>query len=176
MKNIVIKVFVAVIGVLTYTSISMMIDSNQQEDEIARLENTIEDLETLQEQLQEQIINLQQENSEDVVVDSCLKLYEITVTVVNENEDYNESVLHCTNESTLGDALDEMADDLSIVYDPNYTKDYIYGRLVHSFYGFSKDFEEYYAITIDDEYAGYGIDYINLEDGVVYAFTLTGWS
>lgn len=176
MKHIMIKVLVVVIGVLAYTTISLAIDSNRQEDEMLRLQNTIEDLEELQGQLEQQVMNLQTENDEDIVIDTCLKLYEIAIKVVNENEDFNQTVMHCTNESTLGDALDELVEDMSIVYDPNYTKDYIYGRMVHSFYGFGKEYEEYYAITIDDEYAGFGIDFIVIDDGVEYSFTLTRWS
>ena len=176
MKNIMIKVFVVVIGLLAYTSISFMIDANRQDEEIARLKNTIVDLEELHEQLEQDILDLENGNLENEEVAGCLKLYEITINIKNENEDFNQTVTHCTNESTLGDALDEMIVELSIIYDPNYTKDYIYGRMVHSFHGFGKDFEEYYAITIDEEYAGYGIDFIVLEDGIEYGFTLTRWS
>lgn len=191
MKDIMIKVVVVFFALSVYFNVQLIIDSNNKDLNITNLDNSIENLETLNDSLITQIGDLQDrikelENQDttipeddtpidDEVVDSCLKLYEITITVINEGESFDQSVVHCTNEAVLGDALDEMIDNLSIVYDPRYSKDYVYGRLVHSFYGFGKDMDEYYAIYINGEYAEYGIDFLQLVEGNEYEFILTRW-
>jgi hypothetical protein len=107
---------------------------------------------------------------------SCNKVYEISIRVVVEKDDLDVLIIHCTNKSTLGDALDELVSEMEIVFDPNFSKDYIYGRMVHSFYGVGKVFEEYYEINIDGERADYGVDFITLESDTEYSFTLVRWS
>jgi len=155
-----IKLLVVLIGVSAYFNVSSFVTNNQLDKKIKVLENTITQLE-------------QQQTTDG---DSCNKLHEITIVVINENIDFNNSVELCTNEVFLGDVLDEVQDDMQVVYDPNFDKDYVYGRLVHSFYGQSKEFEEYYEITIDGIRSGFGIDFVEIEDGVSYEFTLVRWS
>lgn len=166
MKDIMIKVIVVLFGVSLYFNISSFLDQQKMDDQLNRLEEQNQQLEALNEQLSEN----------QTAADSCTKLYTISIVVINENEDFSQSVTHCTNEVLLGDVLDELQVTLSIVYDPNYSRDYIYGRMVHSFYEMGKDFEEYYAITVDGDYAPTGIDFIEIEDGREYTFTLTRWS
>ena len=166
MKGIMIKVIVVLFGVSAYFNVSMYFDQQKLNDQVQRLEAQTEQLEELNEQLE----NYQSEKN------ACNKLRVISIVVVNENEDLNETVVHCTNEVLLGDAMDELQEEMSIVYDPKYSKDYIYGRMIISFYDIEIEFEEYYAITIDNIYAPAGIDLIEIEDGSEYAFTLTRWS
>ena len=174
MRDIMMKVLIVVLGVSIYFNVSMLIDQNKLNEELEQVENRVEDLLALQDELTDQLYDGGQ--IEDQENDTCLKLYEITITVVNEVEDFTSSTTHCTNAATLGDALDELEVPLGVVYDPRYSKDYVYGRLVHSFYGFSKEEMEYYAIRIDGVYAPHGVDLLDLVDGVEYSFTLTGWS
>ena len=172
------KLLVVVLGISVYYNVSLLIDQNRLNDEITQIENQVEDLLVLNDELVDQIENGTQEDASqnDDSETTCLKLYEITITVINEVEEFESSTTHCTNETTLGGALDEIAVPLSVVFDPRYSKDYVYGRLVHSFYGFSKEEMEYYAITVDGVYASYGVDLLELIDGAEYTFTLTGWS
>lgn len=165
MNNIVIKILVVVLGISAYFNVSMYFDQKQIDNQIELLNQQIEQLEELNDLLIDNQID----------PDACLKINEIVITVVNEEEDVNVSVTHCTNELLLGDVLDELQEDMEIVYDPNYSRDYIYGRLVHSFYGMSKEYEDYYAITVDGVYATTGIDFIEISSGSEYTFTLTRW-
>lgn len=166
MKNIVVKVLVIILSVSVYFNISSFYNNRNLENEIGNLENEISNLEATI-------------NDFDNVVpsnDTCDKLYEITLTVIVEKDDLVESVIHCTNKAYLGDALDELVDEMQIVYDPLYSKDYAMGRYVHSFYGVSKVFEEYYEININGVRASYGVDLTELEDEAVYEFTLVRWA
>lgn len=169
MKGLMIKGLVIILGVSLYFNVASLYQNNRLEEDKQRMENQLADLEELMANLEEEDIALTEENQ-------CQKLYEITISVISTDDDVNETYDHCTNELYLGDALDEIKDELEIVYDPNFDKDYIYGRFVVSFYGLSKEFEEFYEITIDGEKAVNGIDYIMIEDESVYSFTLKGWS
>jgi len=155
-----IKVLVVLLGIAAYFNVTQFIDNQQLQKHNTLLQETIVELEK------------QQLDSND----TCQKLYEITIVVTNNHEDFNQSYVHCTNAIYLGDALDEIQEELQVVYDPNYDRDYVYGRMVHSFYGFSKDFEEYYEISIDGEYASVGLDFIEIENDTSYGFTLVRWS
>lgn len=163
MKNLLTKILVIALGLSLYVNVDTYFAQKQQQEKIELLESVIDDLEEL---------NASQSDPDSNI---CTKLYEINITVINDHEDRNTTISHCTNELYLGDVLDELQDEMMVVYDPNYSKDYIYGRLVHSFYGMSKEFEEYYAITVDGVYASTGIDFIEISDGSEYTFTLTRW-
>jgi predicted patatin/cPLA2 family phospholipase len=155
-----IKVLVVLLGVAAYFNVTQFIDIQQLKDH-----NTL---------LQETIVELEKQQLDET--DTCQKLHEITIVVTNSHEDFSQSYVHCTNAIYLGDALDEIQNELQVVYDPNYNRDYVYGRMVHSFYGFSKDFEEYYEISINGEYATVGLDFIEIDDNISYGFTLVRWS
>lgn len=158
MKEIMIKIVVILLGISLYFNVSQFY--------------TNQSLETKNDQLNEVIDSLDDISPDD----QCQKVYEITIQVIVEKDDINQTVVHCTNQVTLGDALDELIDEMEVVYDPNFSKDYIYGRLVHSFYGVSKVFEEYYEISIENDRADFGVDYIELSDDTTYTFTLVRWS
>lgn len=182
MKNMVIKGLVLLLGVSSYFAITEAITIKQLEQRQQTLEQNIQDLEDLQQALEDQITDLQT-NTEDlvdeeeiIVEDTCLKLHEITIRVVSVDDQLDQSYTHCTNEAYLGDTIDEVIEELQVVYDPRYDKDYVYGRLVVSFYGVSIEYEEYFQITIDGVYSNYGLDYIEIEDETSYEFTVTGWS
>lgn len=164
MKNVVIKIVVIFLAISVYFNISQLFE--------------IKTLNERNETLQESIIQLENlRNDEDELIDdSCDKLYEIVVQVISEDDDFNQSITICTNKVYLGDALDEISDELELVYDPNYSKDYIYGRMIVSLYGISKTYEEYFKITINSVYSNTGLDFIEVEDGSSYEFALVGWS
>ena len=159
MKNIMIKLLVVVLGVSLYFNVSSILDNQRLEADIDKLNETITALE-----------------NQEVSEDSCNKLREITIVVNVEKEDFSQSYTHCTNKVYLGDALDEIIEELEVVYNPNYSKDYVYGRMIHSFYGFSKVYEEYYEITINGERSSHGIDFVEIEDDTSYEFTLVRWA
>jgi len=160
MKNLMIKIIVVVLAISAYFNISQFINIRTLHDRNETLEGVITDLENI-------------DNSDD---ETCNKLYDITIQVVSEDDNLNHSISHCTNKVYLGDALDEISDDMGLGYDPRYSKDYIYGRLIVSLYGVTSEYEEYFQITINDEYANTGIDYIELVDNYSYEFTLVRWS
>ncbi len=160
MKNNVIKILVVIIAALAYFNVSQYFEVKTLNEQNALLQQSITDLE-----------NLQVEDDE-----TCNKLNEITIQVISSSDDVDQSFIHCTNKVYLGDALDEIVDDLQVVYNPNFDKDYVYGRLVHSFYGLDKEFEEYYEITINGTRATVGVDFVEIEDGYSYEFTLVRWA
>ena len=174
MKNLVIKGLVLVLAIAVYFNVSQIFTNKTLNENNQVLQENINDLENQMDSLQDQIDSLQE--NEDIVVDTCNKLYEIVIKVKSDNDDLDNSYTHCTNKAYLGDAMDEIADELDIVFDPRYSKEYIYGRMIVSFYSVTAEFEEYYQITINGEYAQSGIDFIQLEDGVSYEFTLVRWS
>lgn len=174
MRNMVIKGVVLVLAASMYFNITQWInidtlEKNQevQEELITSLEQQHNDLEAI-------IKNLQEEASEpEEVVDTCLKLNEVTITIVDDS--FEQSYVHCTNKVVLGDALDELIDILNIEYDPRYDKEYMYGRMVVSFYNHGVEYGQYYAIYENDVYASSGIDFLVIEDGYIYTFELMGW-
>jgi len=164
MKNIMIKIVVVLLATSIYFNVSQLFEMKTLNERNDTLQESITQLENLQ-------------NSEDdPVEDSCNKLYEITIRVVSEDDDFDQSIIVCTNKVYLGDALDEISDELELQYDPNYSKDYIYGRMIVSVYGISKTYEEYFQITINSVYSNYGIDLVEIEDDYSYEFTLVRWS
>ncbi len=163
MKNNVIKGLVLILALSIYFNVSQIFEIKTLNDNLTLLQENIEDL--------EELIN----NQEDDVVDSCSKLYEVTIRVISEDDDIDTSYTHCTNKAFLGDAIDEVKDDLQVFYDPAYSRDYIYGRMIVSFYSLTKDFEEYYQITENGVYATTGVDFVQLVDGSTYEFTLVRW-
>lgn len=171
MRNMVIKGLVVVLSLSIYFNVSQFLDTKTLQDKQVVQEELITSLENQTDTLEAIIRNLEEEATEEV--DSCLKLNEITITIVDN--DFNQSYVHCTNKVVLGDALDELVDVLHIEFDPRYDKDYVYGRLVVSFYNHGIVYGEYYKILIDGEYASFGIDYIDIVDETVYSFELVGW-
>ncbi|AIO17924.1 hypothetical protein KQ51_00020 [Candidatus Izimaplasma bacterium HR1] len=174
MKNMVIKGLVLVMAFSAYFNVSQILKIKTLNENNQVLQENISDLEDQLEILEQQIIDL--EEDEDVVIDTCNKLYEIVIKIKSQSDDLDNTYTHCTNKAYLGDALDEVADELGIVHDPRYDKEYIYGRMIISFYSVQVTFEEYYQITINGEYAQFGIDLIELEDGNNYEFTLVRWA
>ena len=174
MKNIVIKGLVIILALSVYFNVSQIFQMKTLNNTQDALQENITNLEELQQDLLDQIENL---SNQEVIDDTetCNKLYEITIQVVSLGDDFDQSYVHCTNKVYLGDALDEMITELEVFYDPSYSKDYLYGRLVVSFYGLTKEFEEYYEITINGTRAEVGLDYIEIEDATSYEFTLVRW-
>ena len=164
MKNIMIKIVVILLATSVYFNVSQLYEMKTLNERNEILEESITQLENLQ------------NNDDSLDEDSCNKLYEIIVQVVSEEDDFEESINVCTNKVYLGDVLDEIGDDIQLVYDPNYSKDYIYGRMIVSVYGISKTYEEYFQITINSVYSNYGLDLIEIEDESSYEFTLVRWS
>lgn len=164
MKNLMIKIVVILLATSVYFNVTQLFEMRALEDRNETLQESITELENLQ------------LNEDNTVEDSCNKLYEITIQVISVDDDFDQSIIVCTNQAFLGDALDEISDDIQLQYDPNYSKDYIYGRMIISVYGIQKTYEEYFEITIDDVYSNYGLDLIEIEDEVSYEFTLVRWS
>ena len=165
MKNIMIKIVVVLLATSVYFNVSQIFEMKTLNERNETLQESIAQLEELQ---NEENTNLE---NDETIEDSCNKLYEITVQVVSEDDDFDQSIIVCTNKVYLGDALDEISEDLELQYDPNYSKDYVYGRMIVSVYGISKNYEEYFAITINSIYSNVGLDYIEIEDDYSYAFT-----
>jgi|LGOV01.1.fsa_nt_gb uncharacterized membrane protein len=164
MKNIMIKVIVVLLALSVYFNVSQLLEMKTLNERNTTLQESITQLENLQ------------ENEDDTDENSCNKLYEITVQFVSEDDDFDQSITVCTNKVYLGDALDEISDEIQLEYDPNYNKEYIYGRMIVSAYGIDKEYEEYFAITINSVYSNFGLDLIEIEDDNSYEFTLVRWS
>ncbi len=168
-KSIVIKVLVLVLTVTMYFNVSNLIQINRLKNNEEVLQDTIDGLESQIDDLTNQI------NNGETITDTCNKLYEIEIVVISESDDLNQAITHCTNESYLGNAVDEIDDEIQLVYDSRYDKEYIYGRMATSFYGVTAGYGEFYQITINTVYSTLGIDFIVLEDGSTYQFTLVRW-
>lgn len=169
MKHMVIKGLVLVLAISIYFNATQFFENKTlmdkqelQQEAITSLENQIDNLEVI----------IQNQNT-DEEIDSCVKLYEITIVVIDD--DFSQRFTHCTNKVLLGDALDEVLDVLNIEFDPRYDKSSPFGRMVVSFYNHGIEFGEYYQILIDDVYSSYGIDFIELEEGSIYEFSIVGW-
>lgn len=179
MRNMVIKGLVLALTVSLYFNVTQIIETKRLQDKETLLQETIDNLEKNQDNMQSQIDDLiaqiENDTEEDIVIDTCNKLYEIEIVVISESDDLNESLTHCTNEIYLGDALDELTEDLELIYDSRYDKDYIYGRLATSFYGVSAEYGEFYQITVDTLYSTLGLDFVVLQEGSTYQFTLVRW-
>ena len=174
MRNMVIKGLVLVLAASVYFNITQFMNNNTLQDNQEVHEELITSLEKQHDDLEAIIKNLQEEALDtEEVIDTCLKLNEITITIVDD--EFEQSYVHCTNKVILGDALDELVDILNIEYDPRYDKDYMYGRMVVSFYNHPVEYGEYYAIYENDVYASFGIDKLEITDETIYSFKLVGW-
>lgn len=171
-KNIVIKILVVVLSISLYFNVSQIITNKELQKNETVLQDLISDLEDKQDQMQSQIDDLLDGNQVD---ETCNKLFDIVIVVVSASDNLNKSVNLCTNEPYLGDAIDEIQEELDLEYDPRYDKDYVYGRMAVSFYGVTAEVGEYFQITINGEYSNYGIDKVLIEDETNYEFTLVVW-
>lgn len=169
MRNMVIKGLVLVLSISVYFNVSQFFEQKTLNDRQELQQETIELLEGQIDNLNNQIVN--QVPSDEI--DTCSKLNEITIDIIDD--DFSQSYTHCTNKVILGDALDEITDILNIEFDPRYDKDYMYGRLVVSFYNHDIEYGEYFQILVNDVYATDGIDSIILTDGSTYEFSIVGW-
>lgn len=167
MKNHVIKVLVVLLGISVYFNVSNIYEIQTLNHKQTLLEETIASLEKQLEELEEQI-----ENQEEIEVDTCNKLYEITIQIVSTDDDVDTSYTHCTNKALLGEALEEVQEELDIEFTTPHPQ---YGRMLFSIYGIDKVYEEYFAITINGVYSDRGLDFVEIEDGSSYEFTLTRW-
>ncbi len=167
MKNHVIKALVVILGISVYFNVSNILEVKTLNHNQTLLQETIDGLEQKLEDLEEQI-----ENQEDIEIDTCSKLYEVTIQVISEDDDFDTSYTHCTNKVLLGDALDEVSEELQIEFSARHDQ---YGRMVNSFYGIDKVYEEYFAIYVNGVYSPVGLDFVEIKDGGSYEFTLTRW-
>lgn len=180
-RNVVIKILVLVITISAYFNVSQLINNDKLDQKNQTLESTIDNLVENQESMQNQIdtltdqLNTPGDDSGDLVGDDCNKLFDIVLVVISEDDNLNETVNHCTNEPYLGDALDEVSDELELFFDPRYSKEYVYGRMAISFYGVTAQPGEYFQITVEGVYSPVGLDYTELSDNTSYEFTLVGW-
>lgn len=168
MKNHVIKALVVVLGLSLYFNVSQIFEIQTLENNQELLQENIEKLETRIDELTDQLNN----HEEDDIIDTCNKLYEITIQIISTDDEVDTSYTHCTNKALLGEALEEVETDLEVVFTTPHPQ---YGRMLFSIYGIDKVYEEYFAITINGVYSDRGLDFVQLEDGSSYEFTLTRW-
>lgn len=165
MKNHVIKILVIILGISVYFNVSQILEIKTLNNSQTLLQETIDGLEAKVDELSE--------NQDNINVETCNKLYEITIQVVSTDDDFDTSYTHCTNKALLGEALDEIETELQIEYGPRHD---LYGRMVTAFYGIEKVNEEYFAIYVNGVYSQVGLDFVELRDGMSYEFILTRWS
>lgn len=94
----------------------------------------------------------------------------ITVTVINEKNDYQETHTHQTTATTFGDALEEMA--IAEIQDG------AYGRFLTGADGYSADEsnQEWWRIVVNGQDAETGMDTIMLNDKDAFELILMiGW-
>lgn len=163
MKNVMIKIVVILLATSVYFNVSQLFEMKTLDERNKTLQESITQLENIR------------NNEDDIDEDSCNKLYEITLQVISHDDDFDRSIIVCTNKVYLGDALDEISEELDLIYDPRYSKDYIYGRTIAEIYGIGKTYEEYFMLTIDSVYSQVGLDQLEIVDTYSYEFTLVRW-
>lgn len=97
---------------------------------------------------------------------------EVTVTIVNENEDIDKSFTYNTNHEFLFELLDEHEEELGTEYQ---TSDF--GKMITGMMNYTANDakQEYFHISINGEDAMVGAEEIPLKDGDIYKFELKNY-
>jgi uncharacterized protein DUF4430 len=97
---------------------------------------------------------------------------EVTVNVVNENEDIDESFTYDTGFEFLFELLEEHEEELGMEYQTSE-----FGTMLTGMMNYTADNskQEYFHIYVNGEDAATGVDDITLKDGDIYKFELKNY-
>lgn len=97
---------------------------------------------------------------------------EVTIQIVNEDTDMDESYTYNTDKEYLFELMEEHEDELGLEYDSGDL-----GPMITTMGGYTADDseQEYYHITVNDVDATTGAAEIPLNDGDAYKFEITNY-
>lgn len=97
---------------------------------------------------------------------------EVTIHIINENEDVDKTFTYQTNDEFLFELLEEHEGELGIEYETSE-----FGPMITGMMNYTADNskQEYFHIYVNDEDATTGVSEIPLNDGDIYKFELANY-
>ncbi len=97
---------------------------------------------------------------------------EVTIQIVNENEDMDKTFTYNTDHEFLFELLEEHEEELGMEYETSE-----FGPMIKGMMNYTADDskQEYFHIYINDEDAMTGVSQIPLNDGDIYKFKLANY-